>query len=153
MSKATNATCYSYTVDGELTNFSEAKWNRFVEKTVKEGHAAPVPEKVQTFVIHEAETPIDFSELVPSADIQVTLFNRGASLKQLTEIRTLMEDSTFVTSESPYDLSEALNAVTERRSANPEDKVNKLLEGLDENALARIMAKLMEKTTAPGARV
>lgn len=147
--KSTNVTNYSVLVDGELANFSESRWNKFVEKEIKEGRATPVPEKVQTFVTYEAETVADITELVPNEEVAVSLFNRGASLKQLTEIRGQMEDPKFTTSEAAYDLREALNAVTERRAASPEDRVASLLDKLDDAALARIMEKLMEKSTTP----
>lgn len=143
--KSINATNYALTVDGELTNFAESRWNKHVEKIVKEGGVAPVPEKVQTFVVYEAETVADISELVPNEEVAVNLFNRGASLKQLTAIRGYMEDPKFEVADAPYDLKEDLNAVTERRAASPEDRVASLLDKLDDDALARIMEKLMAK--------
>jgi hypothetical protein len=151
--KQTNVTNYSFTVgegaEKKLKNFSESRWQSFIEAETEDGGEAPVPEKVQTFVVYEAETPTDFAELVPNEAVSVSLWNRGASLKQLTEIRQLMESGDFISSESPYDLREALNSVTERRSASPEDRVASLLDKLPEDAIARIMEKLMERQTQP----
>lgn len=146
--KQVNATNYRTTIDGELQNFAEGRWNKFVEKTVKEGNVAPVPEGVQTFVTYEAETLADIPEMIANEEVAVNLFNRGASLKQLTAIRGYMEDPKFEVSDAPYDLREDLNAVTERRSASPEDKVASLLDKLDDDQLARIMERLMAKGVA-----
>lgn len=147
--KANNATNYAITVDGELKSYSESRWQAFVEKTVKEGKPAPTPERVQTFVVYEAETPADFAELAPNDEVSVSLWNRGSSLKQATEIREIMEDASIELSEAPYDLKDVINRVPERRSATPESKIETLLGKLDPDALARVMAKLLEAQTAP----
>lgn len=147
--KQTNSTNYALTVDGELKSFSEGRWQSLVEKTVKEGKLAPTPERIQTFVVYEAETPADFAELAPNDEVSVSLWNRGASLKQGTEIRDIMEDASVETSEAPYDLRDVINRVTERRSATPESKIEALLGKLDPEALSRVMAKLLESQTAP----
>lgn len=144
--KTINATNYAIKQDGELARYTETQWQKFVETATKEGKPAPVPDKVQTFLCYEAETPEDFSLLVPNADVQVSLFNRGASLKQNQEIRELMEDPTFEPVDGGYDLSEALNRVAERRKASPEDRVKKLLAELDPAALERVMAALQAQS-------
>lgn len=149
MAKSTNSTNYAITIDGELKNFSEGRWNALVEREVKEGRPSPTPERIQTFVVYEAETLADISELAPTEETAVSLFNRGASLKQLQEIRDLMEDAEFETSEVAYDLKDVVNRVTERRAASPESKIEKLLGSLAPEALERVMAKLLEKQTAP----
>lgn len=138
--KTTNATNYAITVDGDLKSFSEARWQSMLEKLTKEGKEHPAPERVQTFVTYEAETPEDFAVLASAT--QVDLFNRGSSLKQLQEIRILMESADFEPTETPYDLADVINRETERRSASPEARVEKLLSALDPDALARIMEKL-----------
>lgn len=149
MSKSQNATNYAITIDGELSNMSEVRWNKFVEKAIKEGKPAPVPEKVCTFITYEAETPGDFEQLAPSPDVQVVLFNRGSSLKQLNEIRDLMEDAKWEATDTPYDLLDVINRATERRAASPEEKAMKLLDGLDADALQRVMNALLNKQTTP----
>jgi hypothetical protein len=142
--KTTNATNYSALIDGELKNFSESRWQSLVEKATKEGKPVPQPEKVQTFVTYEAESAEDFEKLAPTEEVRVNLFNRGASLKQLQEIRDLMEDPDYEVSEAPYDLLATIDSVTERRAATPESKIEKLLGQLPPEALQRVMAKLLE---------
>lgn len=148
MAKKINATNYALLVDGELKNFSEPRWQSYVEKYQKDNpnEPAPSPAKVCTFVVGEAETPADFAELAPNPDVQVALFNRGASLKQLQEIRLLMEDPQWeAPGEGVYDVTGVINEVSERRSADPESKINKLLGDLPEDAVARIVEKLMAR--------
>ena len=149
-----NVTAYSYKADGKnLKSFTEGRWNAMIEtwKEEKPTEPVPVPEKVCTFVTYEAATPAGFEELAPNADVQCSLFNRGASLKQLTEIRDLMEDEKFEAPTSPYDLKDVINRETERRAASPEDKVKKLLADLDPDALTRVMNALLERQTSPQA--
>jgi hypothetical protein len=149
-----NVTAYSYRPEGPgkpLKSFTEGRWNAMIEtfKEEKPSEAVPVPEKVCTFITYEAATPEAFAELAPNADVQCSLFNRGASLKQLTEIRDLMEDDKFEAPTTPYDLKEIINRETERRAASPEDKVKKLLADLDPDALQRVMNALLERQTSP----
>jgi hypothetical protein len=151
-----NVTAYSFRPEGPgkpLKSFTEGRWNAMIE-SFKEEHpneTAPVPERVCTFVTYEAATPAGFEELAPDADVQCSLFNRGASLKQLNELRVLMEDEKFEAPGTPYDLKDVINRETERRAATPEDKIKKLLSDLDPDALTRVMNALMEQQTQPRA--
>lgn len=146
MAKAINATNYAIKVGEDFENYAEGRWNKKVEEATKAGEPTPVPDRVCTFVVYEAETPADFAELAPSDEVSVNLWNRGASLKQLTEIRELMTDPTFEIPSTPYDLKDVINRATERRKATAEDKVKKLLADLDEGALERVMAALMAQS-------
>ncbi len=148
-----NVTAYAYRPKGPgtpLKSYTEGRWNAHLEDWKEEQPtvAPPVPEKVCTFVTQEANTPEGFAELAPNPDVQCNLFNRGASLKQLNELRVLMEDDKWEPPSGPYDLKDVLNRETERRAASPEDKVKKLLEDLDPDALQRVMNALLAKQTS-----
>lgn len=142
-------TAFSYRPEGPgkpLKSFTEGRWNAHIE-SFKEDHpneAAPVPERVCTFVTAEAATPEGFAILAPDPDVQCSLFNRGASLKQLNELRVLMEDEKFEAPATPYSLKDVINRETERRAASPEDKIKKLLGDLDPEALKRVLNSMLE---------
>lgn len=132
----------------------ENKFQSLVEDAGKKTppEAGPTPEKVQSFGLPEAETDADITSLCPSEEIRVTLFNRAASLKMLNDIRDkMLNDENFQPVDGVFDLASVISEPTERRTASPEAKIEKLLSGLSEDAVQRIMQKILEKQTAPSA--
>lgn len=138
------------TVEATEDLYNEAAFQK-KNKTLIEAKEAPLtPDMVQSFGLPEAETIEDISTLCPSTEIQVVLFNRAASLKMLNEIRAkMLKDEDFTPVDGVFDLTSVISEPSERRSASPEQKIEKLLSGLSEDAIARIMQKIMEKQTAP----
>jgi hypothetical protein len=152
MSKVKTATYVTLTVDGESKSFSESAFNKQVEEATKSNTAPPTPLKRQTFLMHEAEVVSDGIEdilsVCPNAQVAVDLFNRGASLKQLNEIRDLMEDDTFEVVEGSYDLKDTIARVTERKKLSPMDKVLRSLGQLSDEERQAIVAKLLATQAA-----
>ncbi len=149
----TNVATYYVVGTGENEELlRENKFQSLVEdagKTVPPS-PAPQPTKVQSFGLPEAETDADIHELCPSEEIRVTLFNRAASLKMLNDIRDkMLNDEGFQPIDGVLDLTSVISEPTERRTASPEAKIEKLLSGLSEDAIARIMQKILEKQTSP----
>lgn len=132
----------------------ENKFQSLVEDAQKANppQPAPQPTKMQSFGLPEAETDADILELCPSEEIRVSLFNRAASLKMLNDIRDkMLNDEGFQPVDGVFDLTGVISEPTERRTASPEAKIEKLLAGLGEDAIQRIMQKILEKQTAPTA--
>lgn len=148
MSKVKTATYVTLTVEGESKSFSESAFNKQVEEATKNQTEAPVPVKRQTFLIHEADSVDDILQVCPNEQVAVDLFNRGATLKQLNEIRDLMEDDTFEVVEGSYDLKDTIARVTERKKLSPMDKVLRSLGQLSDEERQAIVAKLLATQTA-----
>jgi hypothetical protein len=157
MAKIRTATYY--TIDQgtkeapDLKSISESQFKKLTEEAGADKTGATVaPEAVrsQTFTLHEAENLADISEVCPVEAVAVDLFNRGASLKQLNEIRDLMESDDFEQTEGAYDLKEVIARVTERRKMSPMDKVLKQLGALSDEEKAAIISRLLG-TQAPAA--
>lgn len=149
MAKQNIATYYVVGTGDNAELLRENKFQSLVEDATNKGEAAPVAVKVQSFGLPEAETVEDITTLCPSTEIQVTLFNRAASLKMLNDIRDKMLNDDFTPQDGVFDLTSVISEPTERRAASPEAKIEKLLSGMSEDAIARIMQKIMEKQTAP----
>jgi hypothetical protein len=152
MSKVKTATYVTLPVtEGTETknkSFSESAFNKQVEEATKNQEEAPVPSKRQTFLIHEAESIDDILQVCPNEQVAVDLFNRGASLKQLNEIRDLMEDDAFEVVEGSYDLKDVIARVTERKKLSPMDKVLRSLGQLSDEERQAIVAKLLATQAA-----
>lgn len=150
--KTNVATYYTIGTGENEELLRENKYQSLVEEATKSGAQAPSPTKVQSFGLPEAETDADIAELCPSEEIRVSLFNRAASLKMLNDIRDkMLNDEAFQPIDGVFDLTSVINEPTERRAASPESKIEKLLSGLSEDAVARIMQKILEKQTSPTA--
>jgi hypothetical protein len=151
----TNVATYYVVGSGDSQELlRENKFQALVEDAGKKTppEAGPTPEKVQSFGLPEAETDADILSLCPSEEIRVSLFNRAASLKMLNDIRDkMLNDENFQPVDGVFDLSSVISEPTERRTASPEAKIEKLLSGLSEDAVQRIMQKILEKQTTPTA--
>jgi hypothetical protein len=149
--KTNVATYYTVGTGDNEELLRENKYQALVEDAGKKvpPEAGPTPTKVQSFGLPEAETDADILELCPSEEIRVSLFNRAASLKMLNDIRDKMLGEDFTPQDGVFDLSSVISEPTERRTASPEAKIEKLLSGLSEDAVARIMQKILEKQTSP----
>jgi hypothetical protein len=150
----TNVATYYVIGTGDNTELlRENKFQALVEAAGKKTppEPGPTPEKLQSFGLPEAETDADIIALCPSEEIRVSLFNRAASLKMLNDIRDKMLNEEFQPVDGVFDLSSVISEPTERRTASPEAKIEKLLSGLSEDAVQRIMQKILEKQTAPQA--
>ncbi len=136
--------------DGELASISESAFNKLTEDATKANTEPPEALRRQTFLIHEAESIDDILLLCPNELVAVDLFNRGASLKQLNEIRALMESDAadFQVVEGSYDLKDVISRVTERKKMSPMDKVLKALGGLSDEERQAIIGKLVGAQTA-----
>lgn len=137
----------------EPESISEGSFNTLVEEATKSNTEQPEALRRQTFMIHEAESIEDFLQLCPNELVVVDLFNRGASLKQLNEIRQLMTsplegEDAFASVEGSYDLKDVISRVTERKKLSPMDKVLKALVGLSDEERQAIVAKLLGAQTA-----
>lgn len=155
MAKIRTATYYTVDLGGkdekgnvisDFKSISEAQYKKLQEEATNDKTGATVaPEAVrsQTFTLHEAETLADISEVCPNEAVAVDLFNRGASLKQLNEIRDLMESEDFEQVEGSYDLKEVISRVTERRKMSPMDKVLKQLGALSDEEKQAIISRLL----------
>jgi hypothetical protein len=152
--KTNVATYYTVGTGDSEELLRENKFQSLVEDSGKKTppEAPPVPTKMQSFGLPEAETDADILTLCPSEEVRVSLFNRAASLKMLNDIRDkMLNDENFVPQDGILDLSSVIAQPTERRSASPETKIEKLLEGLGEDAIQRIMQKIAERQTAASA--
>jgi len=152
--KTNIATYYTVGTGDNEELLRENKFQQLVEEAGKKTppEAPPSPTKVQSFGLPEAETDADILALCPSEEIRVSLFNRAASLKMLNDIRDkMLNDENFAPQDGVLDLTSVISEPTERRTASPEAKIEKLLSGLSEDAVARIMQKILEKQTAPSA--
>ena len=151
----TNVATYYVVGEGDSTELlRENKFQSLVEDAGKKvpPEPGPTPAKVQSFGLPEAETDADILALCPSEEIRVSLFNRAASLKMLNDIRDkMLNDENFQPVDGVFDLTSVISEPTERRTASPEAKIEKLLSGLSEDAVQRIMQKILEKQTAPAA--
>src|SRR5260221_9708698 len=149
----TNVATYIVVGTGDSAELlRENKFQSLVEEAGKKTppEPAPQPTKVQSFGLPEAETDADITSLCASEEIRVSLFNRAASLKMLNDIRDkMLNDENFTTVDGVFDLTSVISEPTERRAASPESKIEKLLSGLDEAAVQRIMQRILEKQTAP----
>jgi hypothetical protein len=79
----------------------------------------------QTFGFHEVSDtdPLnDFNTLVASPAEQANIINAGLRSKQRRYTNDLLKQDNFTPVEGVYDLSDACAAVTERKSASPEQK-------------------------------
>ena len=146
MPKTYNETRYNYTYIDEkgATEDRENVKESVFEKHKKELAEAKLPEpqvtKAQTFTYHEAEAVADIPAMIPDEAVAVDIFNRGAVLKQQSEIRAFMIGEDAPT-EGVYDLAEALAAKTERRVADPRSKAIKALAGLSKEDLLAVLAQ------------
>lgn len=153
MSKVRTAT-YVTVKDGEdLSSISETSFSSQTEEATKSNTTPPEALRRQTFLIHEAESVDDILQLCPNEVVAVDLFNRGASLKQLTEIRQLMEapltgEDSFEAVEGSYDLKDVVSRVTERKKLSPMDKVLRALGNLSDDEKQAIITKLLAAQTA-----
>lgn len=147
MPKTYNETRYNYTYIDEkgATEDRENVKESVFEKHKKELETAKLPEpqvtKAQSFTYHEAETLADIPSLIPDEAVAVDIFNRGAVLKQQSEIRGFMLDANEAATEGAYDLQEALASKTERRVADPRSKAIKALAGLSKEDLLAVLAQ------------
>lgn len=149
MAKLRTATYFTIKdAEGELKSIGETQFNKMTEDAKTSGTDAPEAVRQQTFSIHEAESVEDILEVCPDADVAVDLFNRGATLKQLNEIRDLMESEDFATVEGSYDLLDVITRKTERRKMSPLDKVLKALGGLSDEERQNVVAKLLAAQSA-----
>jgi hypothetical protein len=151
----TNVATYYTIGSGDSTELlRENKYQALVEEAGKKTppEAGPAATKVQSFGLPEAETDADILTLCPSEEIRVSLFNRAASLKMLNDIRDkMLNDEDFTPVDGVFDLTGVISQPTEKRTASPESKIEKLLSGLDESAVQRILQRILEKQTAPTA--
>lgn len=151
--KTNVATYYTILKNGEQEKVNEKAYLKLVETAKQAGEEPPAPIKVQSFGFPEAENDADVALLASTEEVRVGLFNRAASLKMIQGgggVDDLMVDNEdFTPVEGIYDLTSVINAPTERRAASPEAKIEKLLSGLDEATMQRIMQKIMDKQTAP----
>lgn len=149
--KTNIATYYTVGTGDNEELLRENKFQSLVEEAGKKNppEPAPVATKVQSFGLPEAETDADILALCASEEIRVSLFNRAASLKMLNDIRDKMLGSDFTPQDGVFNLTSVISEATERRTASPESKIEKLLSGMSEEAVQRIMAKILEKQTSP----
>lgn len=151
MAKPRSATYFTIKdADGDLKSVSETQFNKQTEDAKTAGTPGPEAVRQQTFTIVEAESVDDILIVCPDPDVAVDLFNRGATLKQLNEIRDLMESDAadFQTVEGSYDLTEVIARKTERRKMSPLDKVLKALGGLSEDEKQAVVSKLLAAQSA-----
>ena len=161
MSKIRSATYFTImernpkTGKDELVSISETQFNKLVEEAKGATPPTEPPEALrqQTFTLHEAESIEDIQTMCPDLSVGIDLFNRGASLKQLNEIRDLMEsalegDDSFATVEGSYDLADVIGRKTERRKMSPLDKALKALGNLTDDEKQQLVAKLLAAQTA-----
>jgi len=104
---------------------------------------------MQSFALPEAETLAEVQALCPSEEVLVSLFNRAATIKMQSFARLEITDEDFVPKDGTYDLTSIIAEPAERRTASPEAKIEKLLSGMDEDAIQRILQRILEKQTAP----
>ncbi len=146
MARTKNATYITIKdVDGELKSISETAFNKGVEAQT---YTAEEAIRRQTFAIYEAESVDEILELAPNPAVAADLFNRGSTLKQLNEIRDLMESPTegadaFAPVEGVYDLKGVINEVRERRKMTPLEKALRDLAALSDEDKQRIVAQLL----------
>lgn len=139
--KTTNVT-YVRTKDGDkLKSIRESVFTADNEELTKEGKEPIEALAQQTFLVYEAESDEDVDTLSQNPTVRVALYNRGASLAQLNEIRDKIEDSSFVPVDGVYDLADVLNTVRERRKMSPEDKALKILAELDPAVREAVLAR------------
>ena len=161
MSKVRTATYFTISIpsgtdkDGkplvDYKSISESQFKKLQEEANNDKTGATAqPEAVrqQTFTLHEAETIADISELCPVEAVAVDLWNRGSSLKQLNEIRVLMESDDYETVEGAYDLAYVIPEATERKKMSPMDKVLKQLGALSEEEKQAIISRLLGSQAA-----
>jgi hypothetical protein len=141
MSKQSNVTYVTIQDGKELKSIRESVFTGTNEERVKAGQEPIEAIRQQTFLLHEAEGLADISTLTPNEAVAVAFYNRGSSLAQLNEIRTLMEDDQFTPVDGVYDLIDVLNTVRERRKMSPEDKALKILSELDPAVREAVMAR------------
>lgn len=153
--KQESTTRFAIQVGSEIEIVNESKYNKLKEDAVKSNQEAPEAIAVQTFVTYEAENDEDAVALSPDPAVRIAHFNRGVSLRQLNEMRSLMESATttgpdaFQITEGAYDLREICNQAPERRKMSPEDKALKALEALPPEVLQGLLARFLNKATAP----
>lgn len=153
MSKVRSATYVSIQDGDEIASILESKFNTMIEEATKSNTEAPVALRTQTFTLYEAESLADISDVCPNEQVAVDLFNRGASLKQLNEIRDLMTspvtgDDAFEAVEGSYDLKDVIARVTERKKLSPMDKVLRSLTALTDDERQAIIQRLLQTQTS-----
>jgi hypothetical protein len=142
----TNVSTY-YVVSGKAV--LESKFQSLVEEANAANQPKPEPTKMQSFALPEAESIEEMKQLCPSEEVLVSLFNRAATIKMQSFARLEITDEDFVPKDGTYDLTSIIAEPAERRTASPEAKIEKLLSGMDEEAIQRILARILEKQTAP----
>jgi hypothetical protein len=141
---------YVTILDGnDPVSLSETSFNKQVEAAKEHNEPAPEAVRRQTFTMYEAENADDILVVCPNEQVAVDLFNRGASLKQLNEIRDLMQspiagEDAFESVEGAYDLKDAIARVTERKKLSPMEKVLRALGDLSDIEKKDIVARLLE---------
>jgi hypothetical protein len=104
---------------------------------IKEQEPATIEVELQqshTYYQVSAESAFaDFEELVPSADERVDLINTALALKQQQFVRKQLLNKDFVPVEGTIDLKDVVGAVTERKTASPEQKAA--------NALGKLLGR------------
>ncbi len=75
----------------------------------------------------------DFAELVPNTEERLDLINSALALKQQQFVRKQLLGKEFVPVEGTIDLKDVCGAVTERKTASPEQKAA--------NALSKLLGK------------
>jgi hypothetical protein len=148
MSKIRTVTNVSIKENDELVSISESKYNALIEAATTAKTEPPEAMRKQTFTLHEAESLQDITELCPNEEVAVSLFNRGASLKQLKEISDLMESDDFEQVEGSYDLRDVIARVVERKKLSPMDKVLRSLGQLSDDEKQAIISKLLSAQAA-----
>lgn len=108
----------------------ESHYNELVEEAKKAGVVEPEPLLVQTFLMKDAENDGDINILTPDERVRTSLHNRAGSLRQLSEIRSFIEDADWKGVEGNFDVSYTLAEFTERKKLSPQDKAVKALIGL-----------------------
>ena len=125
----------------KLKSIRESVFSADNEELSKEGKDTVEALAQQTWLTYEAESDEDVAILSPNLAVRLALYNRGASLAQLNEIRDKMEDPNFVPVDGVYDLADVLNTVRERRKMSPEDKALKILAELDPAVREAVLAR------------
>jgi hypothetical protein len=135
----------------EVIAATEDKFNEEVEES-KEKNDGTTLELVhaQSLRFHEVsiEQPIeDFLLFCDNKEEQANLINRAIILKQQQYVRRLMTDSNWVPVDGELDLAFVIPAISERKSATPEQKAANALSKMlgrtvSQDELANIIASL-----------
>jgi len=111
----------------------------------------------QTFEIPVAQTLSGISQIVPSEKEAVKLFERGKSNKAYQIIRSRMleqdenGDFVFQPIEGAVSLKAEVAEETASRATTPEAKMEKLLEGVDQDTALALIQKLQARLQAQAA--